>query len=105
MKMKNITGFDWDEGNKTKCQKHGVSLSELESAFYGRLHIFPDPKHSQTEERYIAFGTTDEMRHVFTVFTLRYIGEKTYIRPISSRYMHQKEIDYYEEEITRIKNG
>lgn len=104
MKMKNITGFDWDEGNKIKCQKHGVSLYELESAFYRKLHIFPDLKHSQIEERYIAFGITDEMRHVFTVFTLRHIGEETYIRPISSRYMHQKEIDCYEEEIAKPKN-
>jgi uncharacterized DUF497 family protein len=94
MKMKNITGFDWDDGNKTKCQKHGVSLSELESAFHKKLHIFPDPKHSQVEER-----------HIFVAFTLRKIGEQIYIRPISSRFMHQKEIDYYEKEITRIKNG
>ena len=105
MKMKNITGFDWDDGNKTKCEKHGVSLSELESAFYKTLHIFPDLKHSQNEERYIAFGVTDEGRHIFAAFTLRKVGTETYIRPISSRYMHQKEIDYYEEEIARIKNG
>ena len=104
MKMKNITGFDWDDGNKTKCQKHGVTLSELESAFYKMLHIFPDLKHSQSEERYIALGVTEEGRHVFVAFTLRKICEKTYIRPISSRYMHQKEIDHYEKEITRIAN-
>lgn len=103
--MNNIAGFDWDDGNKTKCQKHGVSLSELESAFYRKLHVFPDLKHSQTEERYIAFGVTDEGRHIFVAFTFRQIGGKNYIRPISSRYMHQKEIDYYEEEITKIKNG
>jgi uncharacterized DUF497 family protein len=105
MKMNNITGFDWDDGNKTKCQKHGVPLSELESVFYKELHIFPDLKHSQNEDRYIALGITEERRHIFVAFTLREIGEKTYIRPISSRYMHPKEIDYYEKEITRIKNG
>ena len=100
MKMNNITGFDWDDGNKTKCQKHGVSLSELESAFHKALHVFPDLKHSQIEERYIALGVTDEGRHIFVAFTLR----QNCIRPISSRYMHQKEIDYYEKEIARIKN-
>ena len=68
------------------------------------LYIFPDLKHSQSEERYIALGVTDEGRHIFVAFTLRNISEKTYIRPISSRYMHQKEIDYYEKEITRIAN-
>jgi predicted DNA binding CopG/RHH family protein len=77
MKMKNITGFDWDDGNKTKCQKHGVSLFELESAFYKTLHIFPDLKHSQNEERYIALGVTNEGRHIFVIFTLREISEKT----------------------------
>ena len=68
------------------------------------LYIFPDLKHSQSEERYIALGVTDEGRHIFVAFTLRKICEKTYIRPISSRYMHQKEIDHYEKEITRIAN-
>lgn len=88
---------------KQSVKNMGVTF-ELESAFYKTLHIFPDLKHSQNEERYIALGVTNEGRRIFVAFTLRKIGEKTYIRPISSRYMHQKEVDYYEE-ITRIKNG
>src|SRR5260370_28929712 len=28
-----IAGFDWDEGNRSKCQKHGVSRAVIESMF------------------------------------------------------------------------
>jgi uncharacterized DUF497 family protein len=26
-----LAGFDWDDGNRTKCQKHGVTIAEIES--------------------------------------------------------------------------
>ena len=29
-----VSGFDWDEGNKSKCQKHGVSIAEIEALFH-----------------------------------------------------------------------
>ena len=25
-------GFDWDDGNRGKCQMHGVSIKEIESS-------------------------------------------------------------------------
>jgi hypothetical protein len=28
-----VSGFDWDEGNRAKCQKHGVSIPEIEELF------------------------------------------------------------------------
>jgi len=43
-----------------------------------------------------AIGTTDTGRRVLIVFTLRLGDGATFIRPISARYMHKKEIDYYE---------
>ena len=60
--------------------------------------ILPGTAHSTTEERLRAIGTTDAGRHVFLVFTLRERGGQRFIRPISARYMHQKEIDSYEKE-------
>jgi uncharacterized protein len=99
MQIQGITGFEWDGGNENKCQKHGVALSDLESAFYRTMHIFPDTAHSQSEKRYIALGKTDEGRNIFVSFTLRQREGKTYIRPISARYMHRKEIEHYEKEI------
>ena len=33
--MRNVVaGFDWDHGNREKCQKHGVSVADIEFAFY-----------------------------------------------------------------------
>ena len=42
-------GFDWDEGNYHKCQKHGVSIAEIESAFGGTPLVGPDLRHSTVE--------------------------------------------------------
>ena len=25
-----VSGFDWDEGNRAKCQKHGFSIAQIE---------------------------------------------------------------------------
>ena len=41
-------------------------------------------------------GKTQAGRYVFLVFMLRKVDAKTMLRPISARYMHQKEIDHYE---------
>ena len=43
-----------------------------------------------------AIGTTAAGRYVFLVFMLRQIDGETRLRPISARYMHQKEIAHYE---------
>jgi uncharacterized protein len=99
MFMQEVAGFEWDQGNRDKCQKHGVSVEALESAFHRTMTVFPDPTHSQSEERFIAIGKTDEGRRVFVAFTLRTRGAETFIRPISARYMHRKEIEHYEKAI------
>ena len=100
-----VAGFAWDHGNRRKCQKHGVSLEAVESAFHGTLSVFPDPAHSEQEERFKAIGRTEEGRHVFIVFTFR-AGEdaERLIRPISARYMHRKEIEHYEQEAAKPRN-
>ncbi len=93
-----FSGFDWDTGNRAKCQKHGVSVDEIEGLFARPIMILPDRAHSTTEERLWAIGRTEAGRYVFLVYTLRERGGQRYIRPISARYMHQKEIDSYEKE-------
>ena len=72
-----IQGFDWDDGNWPKCGKHGVSRQEIEQVLLGTPAVMPG-------------------RYVFLVFMLRKFDTKTLLRPISARYMHQKEIDHYE---------
>lgn len=105
MQIQGITGFEWDNGNEAKCQKHGVSIAALQSAFYRTMSTFPDPIHSQGEERFIGIGKTDEERNVFVAFTkLRHHDGDTFIRPIRARYMHKKEVEYYEKAITQSNN-
>ena len=97
-----VAGFDWDEANRGKCQKHGVSVDEIEAAFQKPIAVVPNPRYSQREERFKAIGITNENRHVLIVFTLRVRNGERLIRPISARYMHRKEIDSYEEEVARL---
>jgi hypothetical protein len=92
----NVSGFDWDAGNREKCQKHGLSIADIEAIFAAPLMILPDHAHSETEERLRAIGMTKADRHVFLVFTIRERTGKRFIRPISARYMHRKEIEAYE---------
>ena len=46
-----VSGFDWDEGNRAKCQKHGVSITQIEALFAHNPRIAPDPKHSVDEDQ------------------------------------------------------
>ena len=99
-----VTGFDWDSGNRAKCQTHGVTIADIEAMFTRPIAVLPDPAHSRAEERFTAIGTTDRGRHVLIAFTFRRKGEALAIRPISARYMHRKEIDHYEKEIAKTQN-
>jgi|ERR1700730_2024642 uncharacterized protein len=98
-----IDGFDWDVGNRAKCQKQGVSVAAVEGMFSGPIAILPDPEHSIQETRLKAIGFTTEGRAVFLIFTERRRGSRRLIRPISARYMHAKEIRAYEKAIAGIE--
>ena len=102
--MNVVSGFDWDHGNRRKCQKHGVTIAAIEAMFLKPLAVFPDPAHSKSEERFKAIGTSVEGRYILIVFTLRSKGADRLIRPISARYMHKKEVAYYEEEVAKTQN-
>lgn len=93
--MDSIGGFDWDAGNRDKCRKHGMSLADIEAFFRGRVAVHP-ARIGHKEERFIAVGSTAEGRHILVVFTRRTRNRKTLIRPISARYMHQREVAHYE---------
>jgi|SRR5208282_3388383 len=91
-------GFDWDRGNRAKCQKHGLSIALIESLFARPLAIIPSAADSQEERRFCAVGLIGSDWRVFLVFTLRRKGDKQLIRLISARYMHKKGIESYEKE-------
>ena len=54
----------------------------------------PDPH--PDEPRMRAIGKTKTGRYLFLVFVFRLIDGQTLIRPISARYMHQREVEHYE---------
>jgi len=93
-----VAGFDWDDGNRAKCLRHGVSPSEVESLFDRPLLVVPDAAHSESEVRLRAIGKTAQGRSVFLVFTIRERDGSRLIRPISARYMHRREVASYEKE-------
>ena len=91
-----VAGFDWDEGNREKCRKHGVSIAEIEAVLGGDPLVAPDLRHPAPEDRFIAIGRGGAGRPIFVAFTIRIRKGRRYIRPISARYMHGKEIERYE---------
>jgi uncharacterized DUF497 family protein len=93
-----FAGFDWDQGNREKCQKHGVSIVEIETMFAGTVLVAPDPLHSVREERFKAVGAAESGRKLLVVFTWRMRDGDRFIRPVSARYMHEKEVKAYEKE-------
>ena len=99
-----VAGFDWDAGNLEKCRKHGVSRAEIEALFLNPPAVFMDDRHSASEKRFKAAGKGHANRMIFLVFTLRSRSGRTYIRPISARYMHKKEVQRYEKEISGLQN-
>jgi len=56
---RSVAGFEWDAGNRQKCQKHGVSIREVEVLFARDVMVLPDDAHSARERRYRAVGQTE----------------------------------------------
>jgi uncharacterized protein len=98
--MEDLTGFDWDDGNRNKNWiKHKVSNSECEEIFFNLpLLVEADAKHSILEKRYYVLGQTNQGRFLFIVFTER----NKRIRVISARDMNRKERSIYEKANTEI---
>ena len=95
-KLKQITGFEWDEYNLEKIKiKYGVTEKEAEEIFFdSKAKHYPDPIHSENEIRKIIIGQTILKRVLFVVYTIR----KNKIRVISARDLNKrKEGKLYEE--------
>jgi uncharacterized DUF497 family protein len=97
-------GFDWDTGNRLKCQKHGLTIPEIEHVVsHTETLIVHDLKNSAVESRFIAIGRTPAGRFAFVAFTPCVRNGRRLIRPISARYMHQKEVTKYEKESSALQ--
>ena len=88
-------GFQWDEGNIVHCAKHGVSREEIEHVLAHMTFYIPDL--CPHEPRMRTVGVIKESRHVFIIFTFRELEDERYMRPVSPRYMHEKEVENYEQ--------
>jgi uncharacterized DUF497 family protein len=95
MTIQSFSGFDWDQGNARKNEKHGVSQAEVEEVFSNRpLFVTRDEQHSQREERFLALGVSHAGRLLHVAFTMR--GDEKKVRPISARPMSRRERVIYE---------
>jgi uncharacterized DUF497 family protein len=90
-----FAGIEWDSSNWPKCGKHGVSRAEIEYVLRAIEFLMPDPH--PDEGRYFTAGQVPNGRHVFVVMTHRQHETGMFIRPISARYMHRKEVKRYEQ--------
>ncbi len=89
-----VKGFEWDLGNVEKNKKkHDLDKWQIEEVFYNEpFVIYEDKRHSAVENRWYAFGKTDNEEKLLVVFTVR----NCLIRVISARKMNKKERAYYE---------
>lgn len=88
--------FEWDSRKSAiNLRKHGVSFADAGTVFGDEFAItFPDPDHSDQEDRYITIGWSNLHRLLMVAHTDR--GEK--IRIVSARELTKAERKEYEEE-------
>jgi len=99
-----VDGFDWDDGNRSKCPETWSVDRGDELCLWHGPRIAPDPKHSADEDRLIAVGKTGTGKPLFVAFTMRTKEGRRLIRPVTARYMHAREIAAYEKESATPKN-
>lgn len=99
-----MDGFDWDDGNREKCRKHGLSIEDIEHVLAYPAWLANDLAHSHREHRLIAIGLTPSGRYAFVAFTERERGGQILRRPISARFMHEREVRHYEQAIAEIRD-
>lgn len=90
-------GFEWDSGNERKSlDGHAVSQAEAEQVFINEpLLLMGDERHSRSEARHHALGSTNDGRLLQVTFTLRAGGRL--VRVISARPMSRRERRIYEQ--------
>ena len=83
-----VEGFEWDDHNAEKIRRrHGVLATECEEVFSAGPLVVADPRHSDAEARFAAFGPTRTGRRLAIFFTVRLRR----IRVISARDQSRRE--------------
>jgi len=94
--------FDWDDGNRSKGQKHEIEPTEVESLFKRTVFLagrIIEPAHD--EPRWLLLGETDAGRRLALIFTRR----EERLRPISCRAMRRDERRLYDEAKANLGEG
>ena len=87
--------FEWDENKaRENLQKHKVSFEEAKAIFDDPfLMTYPDPDHSESEQRYLSVGSSSAGRVLLVIHTDRSANT----RIISCRKATASERKHYEE--------
>jgi uncharacterized DUF497 family protein len=87
--------FEWDEKkSRLNRKKHRLSFDEAQSVFFDEDAIeYPDPDHSDEEERFLLLGRSYQLRVLVVCHCFRVAG--SVIRIISARKATRKEARVY----------
>ena len=88
--------FEWDTDKaSSNKKKHGVSFEEARSVFYDEFAVqFYDEENSDSEDRFLMLGFSDEARLLIVCHCERNDGN--IIRIISARKTTKTEANYYQ---------
>jgi len=88
--------FEWDTDKaSSNKKKHGVSFEEARSVFYDEFAVqFYDEESSESEDRFLMLGFSDEARLLIVCHCERNAG--SIIRIISARKATKTEANYYQ---------
>lgn len=86
--------FEWDQNKaRRNAEKHSITFDDAATVFGDPFALtFPDPDHSDGEDRFITFGLMANGEMVVVSHTDR----EDSIRIISARRMTRKEVEDYE---------
>ncbi|HXA84831.1 MAG TPA: BrnT family toxin [Candidatus Dormibacteraeota bacterium] len=87
--------FRWDVRKAAgNLKKHGIDFRESATVFDDPLLMtFPDPDHSEREQRFLTIGQSLRAR----VLVIAHTEESDTIRIISARHATRREQSFYEE--------
>lgn len=90
----NFVIFQWDAKKAaSNLKKHGIDFREAATVFKDPLSItFPDPNHSELEQRFLTIGQSVRAR----ILVIAHTENGDTIRIISSRKTTRREQSFYE---------
>lgn len=98
-----IAGFDWDRGNRFKGREHGVSLAAIESMFRSSIPCCLTLCTRSPRSGSRRLGGAQPAAGSSSSSLWRARRGKRFIRPISARFMHKKEVEHYEKETAKLQ--